>query len=258
MMQKSNEELVIEAKDKADMLKKEWMNFLKPISLKVQNGTGSFTSEEYLEYLEKAHSYFNFLEEFVGRTSLLRAHENGVWLHGFADTCYENLRSYLLHIQIRNQYAVALEQTIPTPGKYSYANLQGVVKEYCDDEIIQELESDFKELNLPITGFQRKRLTDTNKFTTIMSFVERVFLGKWYVRVPKWMIWLGVGLLAPDIWFYIADFVASMTQATYEKSQTIDRPFDPSPWILIGIGVFALVIVYYVEELPKHKKKTAP
>ena len=70
----TNEQLVLKAEEKIDELKKSYVEYLTPIvTRKLEEGKEP-TSEERLKCQQVGAEYFNFVENFVGKSGLLGAH----------------------------------------------------------------------------------------------------------------------------------------------------------------------------------------
>ena len=94
----TNEQAVASAEEQVSELKKKYMSFLQPIAIKVNSSDYTPTVEEILTCQQLGNDFFNHLESFVGRSGLLGAHANGLWITGFAETCHAVLKAYIIHI----------------------------------------------------------------------------------------------------------------------------------------------------------------
>ncbi|HEZ4022114.1 TPA: hypothetical protein ACFMWQ_000381, partial [Neisseria meningitidis] len=84
---------------KINSLKDEYMNFLTSIINKYEKQKININLNEFLECQRLGNRYFNHIEQLVGTSGLLGAHNNGKWVTGFAETCYSVLEAFITHMK---------------------------------------------------------------------------------------------------------------------------------------------------------------
>lgn len=148
----TNEQAVAAAEAKIAELKEDYIKILSEI---VSQKAKSIEPElpELLKCQQAANRYFNFAEEFVGKSGLLGAHDNGYWITGFAETCHAILEVYVTHMQFLRGYSQKLGGTAIEPSEFAYANLQRMIKEYLPKEVWKATRQKFEDEKLPTKGF---------------------------------------------------------------------------------------------------------
>ena len=118
--------------------------------------------------------YFNYVEEFVGNSSLLGAHENGLWAQGFAEDCAEVLRTMpnfyeLLSVGFRKFNPALVKYS--RPNNTAFANMQRMVVEYLTDSETNDIKKCLKNAKLPLYCFSNEVKNPMDKkLTIILSF----------------------------------------------------------------------------------------
>lgn len=178
----TNEQAVVQAEAKIEKLKQNYMAYLNPIVIRIheQNETPSF--QELLACQRLGTEYFNFIENFVGDSGLLRAHANGKWVTGFAETCHSVLKAFVAHVTFLRSYSDTLKGALEQPDSGAYANMQRMTKEYLPKGQWQELESIFKENYLPVAGFKYSGVDDL-KETPKWQLIVGLILGVLFVII---------------------------------------------------------------------------
>jgi len=171
----TNEQSVLEAEAKIAELKKSYMLCLQAIVLHLHDSQDEPTLEELLYCQQRGAEYFNFVESFVGSSGLLGAHANGKWVTGFAETCHSVLEAFIVHENFLRSYNTVMKGALQEPDINAYANMQRMTKEYLPKEKWQNLESAFRNNELPIAGFEYIGASDLTK-------------------IPKWQLITGLGI----------------------------------------------------------------
>ncbi|MBX9935977.1 MAG: hypothetical protein K2Y10_05240 [Burkholderiaceae bacterium] len=172
-MSKTHEQEVVLAKTKVAELKHTYMESLKEFIGRDKKDKNR-CNELFLDLQKNGNSYFNYIEEFVGNSDLLGAHENGRWVIGFAEDCLAALDSLISHIMLlraftREENPTLLEAIEPVDT--AYANMQRMVVQYLTKAQSGEIEKKLKSKSLPIYGFENPNLPIMNrKVQTILSF----------------------------------------------------------------------------------------
>ena len=171
---KSNEQAVVDARLKIADLKNDYMNSLLPLVQK-NLANDHIPLSMLIECQKKGNIYFNYVENFVGDSGLLGAHENGLWVTGFAEDCHAVLESLAAHFKfLRSYYAeVGNNKIAIEPTSTAYANMQRLVVEYLSTETVNKLKCLLLENKLPIGGFDMPAAETVNK-------------------IPKWQLITGV------------------------------------------------------------------
>ena len=188
----------MEAEGRLSILKDEYLRFLTPVAIKVNSDGYNPTIEELLQCQQLGNRYFNYLESFVGTSDLLGAHNSGLWVTGFAETCKSVLSAYVVHINFLRSYRETLGGVGVEPDQLAFANMQRVVKQYLVAECSAQLESLYVENNLPTSGFKVKAHGDIQKTPTwqivtsvaigVISVIAVLFLS---VAIPNPTAWQG-------------------------------------------------------------------
>ena len=90
----TNEQSIIQAKEKIEQLKSEYYDAFKAF-----NAKGSITLDDVLSVHRMALKYFNYVEDFVASSDLLGAHKSEIWSAGFGEDCYTILETVALHYE---------------------------------------------------------------------------------------------------------------------------------------------------------------
>lgn len=172
----TNEQSVAEAGRFIEKLKKKYMSYLTPIVIRMKSGGKEPSIEELLRCQQLGTEYFNYVENFVGDSGLLGAHENGTWITGFAETCHNVLGAYIVHVNFLRSYSSILNGTIQQPSSNAYANMQRMVKEYLPSVNWQQLNTAFEDNFLPTQGFKVRAVSDKKKIP-LWQLVTSVLIG---------------------------------------------------------------------------------
>jgi len=194
-MLQTNEQSVVIAEAKIESLKHEYMNVLRPLVIGVTNGSQP-SLEALLTCQASANKFFNYVETFVGSSGLLGAHANGLWVTGFAETCYAVLGSVLEHMLFLRSYDAVLGGSAIEPAPHAYANMQRMAVEYLPTSHAAALRAKFVQNNLPIVGFDMPAVEDTpttfrNQVTLSVTIGSVAILGSVLLAVviPKPTDW---------------------------------------------------------------------
>jgi len=169
----THEQDVVIAKTSIEKLKFNYMTCIREF-LVAQKSSHSNLEDKFLLLQESGNSYFNFIENFVGNSNLLGAHDNGHWIAGFAEDCYATLESLIGHFQlIRNYISKSNPNMLKSiePSSTAYANMQRMVNKYLTKDKVSEIKEKLELENLPVYGFINYRVPIMDKKTqTIVSF----------------------------------------------------------------------------------------
>lgn len=171
----TNEQAVLEAEQKASELKKQYLDYLTPIAIRIQRDQSSPTLEELLKCQQLGAAYFNFVEAFVGTSGLLGAHVNGKWVTGFAETCHSVLAVAITHHTFLESHSDVANGALSKLDVNAYANMQRMTKEYLQKDTWPKLEQEYRAHALPITGFKVKEVADLKE-------------------IPKWQLITGLAI----------------------------------------------------------------
>lgn len=157
---KTNEQEVVSAREKIFTLKGIYMDAIKKY---ISNTDENSKLKLLLECQSRANEFFNYVETFVGNSGLLGAHQNGLWVTGFAEDCYSILDSYVTHIEFLRTQANSFPEIRDSiePPPYAYACMQRMAKEYLQKDDVKKLKKRFSEKNLPVTGFDIRAADST-------------------------------------------------------------------------------------------------
>ncbi|WP_312627208.1 hypothetical protein [Scandinavium sp.] len=184
----TNEQAVVQAESEIALLKKNYMEHLTPIVMRIHDKSEEPTLQELLTCQNLGASYFNYVENFVGNSGLLGAHANGKWVTGFAETCHNILKAVIVHTNFLRSYSTTFKGTLSPLEDGTYANMQRMTKEYLPKEIWEGLKKSFQEDNLPTTGFDYSGVGDMR-------------------ATPKWQLILGLGV---GIFFSLVVLILAM------------------------------------------------
>lgn len=172
-MHHTNEQDVVNAKNRISELKSVYMrsisNYINHSKNLKNNGLA-----EILECQKSGTAYFNYVEEFVGNSNLLGAHNSSLWAQGFAEDCAEILKSMPSHFELlRGGFSKANAQLGEhiLPSGTAFANMQRMVLKYLTPSQSAEIKNIFINSKLPIYGFnnQAKEFM-SKKLQTILSY----------------------------------------------------------------------------------------
>jgi len=161
----THEQDVVIAKTSIEKLKFNYMTCIREF-LVAQKSSHSNLEDKFLLLQESGNSYFNFIENFVGNSNLLGAHDNGHWIAGFAEDCYATLESLIGHFQlIRNYISKSNPNMLKSiePSSTAYANMQRMVNKYLTKDKVSEIKEKLELENLPVYGFINYRVPIMDK-----------------------------------------------------------------------------------------------
>lgn len=172
-MTRTHEQDVVLARERISSLKDAYMTSLRKFISKP--AIGQERQELFLDLQRDGNCYFNYVEDFVGNSDLLGAHQNGRWVVGFAEDCAAILESLIGHFQLLRVFMQQTNQDLlgsVEPSKTAYANMQRMVSKYLTKERVSEIRGKFELNNLPVYGFDNHKLPVMSKTAqTILSFV---------------------------------------------------------------------------------------
>jgi hypothetical protein len=123
---------------------------------------GGPSSEERIKKLiacqQAGTKLFNHIETFVGNSSLLSAHDDGLWATGFAEDCFAWLETIINHFVFLRGAVLDFPEIAESvePTSTAYANMQRMVVSYLPRDKSVELRKRFALANLPVMGFDMK------------------------------------------------------------------------------------------------------
>lgn len=191
----THEQDVVATKSQLANLKADYMNELMTY-LALTNDASSERERRaaIVRCQQKGTAYFNYVEEFVGNSDLLGAHESPLWAQGFAEDCAEILRSIPGHIDflVTAFHSARLECSLGhlIPGPTAYANMQRMVVKYLTTSVQKSIRKQFEEVGLPVYGFK-------NEARDYMSQKHRIYLSSacGFVLVIMMLV---ISLLRPE------------------------------------------------------------
>ncbi|MHC8372730.1 DUF3298 domain-containing protein [Pseudomonas sp. MDT1-85] len=170
----TKEQDVVLAKNKLADLKSRYVDALTKYVLTTQGEwDAAVATPALLEVQRKGAKYYNYCEEFVGNSSLLGAHGDGLWAQGFAEDCYAILQTMPQHFTLLQ---VGFEKLgiggDYRPSSTEYANMQRLCKKYLKNPLICSLRQSLVESSLPTYGLDnREGFTMTPGVRIGISFV---------------------------------------------------------------------------------------
>ncbi|WP_444935335.1 hypothetical protein ACJJIW_12440 [Microbulbifer sp. JMSA004] len=172
-MAKTHEQEVVSAKSQISHLKADYMSTLNGF-IGAKSPTKDQRISKLTDVLASANKYFNYVEEFVGNSDLLGAHDNPKWVIGFAEDCAEILNSLKQHFEFIYTAIESLQPELlesAKPGATSYANMQRMVVKYLTPEVAENIKLNFKNAGLPTYGFDNYKLPFmTKQIQTYLAF----------------------------------------------------------------------------------------
>ncbi|EAS76023.1 hypothetical protein V12G01_14514 [Vibrio alginolyticus 12G01] len=176
-MSSSNELKVIELTSKISALKDEYS---KDLTAFIQ--TNGKSKREKLNGLLKVQSsgnkYFNYIEDLIGDSGLLGAHEkNGHWLASLIENTTEALNLICVHYVILRDGVAKFsddEDLLNSiePTSKAFSNMQRLVSSHLKSKEWRSIKSEFEKNSLPTYGFNNRRLPVMNSTTqTVLSFI---------------------------------------------------------------------------------------
>lgn len=172
-MIKTNEQDVVAAKKEMAVLKEIYKEALKNyIFHESSDLQASFRA--ILDCQQSGANYFNFVEEFVGNSSLLGAHASPLWVQGFAEDCGEILKSMPSHFQLLHDGFLKFDD-FPSdkikPSGTAYANMQRMTVKHLKPIESSGIKRMFEDAGLPVYGFKNEaRDVMSKKLQIILTF----------------------------------------------------------------------------------------
>lgn len=109
-------------------------------------------TEHLLDLQLAGNRYFNYVENFVGDSDLLGAHETSLWVQNFAEDCLAHLESLAMHFQLLNEIATITNNVIERPSSNAYASMQRMVKLYLGNASVKVIRANLKKVGVPTSG----------------------------------------------------------------------------------------------------------
>lgn len=169
----TKEQDVVLAKNRLAEFKSSYIDAITQYVLKTQGGWDSaVATSSLLDIQRKGAEYYNFCEEFVGNSSLLGAHGDGLWAQGFAEDCYAILQTMPQHFSLLQAGFERLNiNGSYRPSSTEYANMQRLCKKYLKAPLIRSLRQSLVENSLPTYGLDnREGFTLTSGVRIVTSF----------------------------------------------------------------------------------------
>lgn len=188
-----------------------------------------------------ANAYFNHAENFVGNSSLLGAHDNALWVQGFAEDCAEILLSmprYYELLKIGFEDSLQLIHSDWKPGSTAFANMQRMVVKYLDQSKVKEVEDIFRRQNLPTYGFDNKE----------KNFMQRDKLLSFIFGLIFIVVLLVIAWFKPEpSKFQYSVFRTILALAGAGIGAVIPGTIqvDVKTWVRAGGAIAVFVIVYF-------------
>lgn len=158
----TNQQAVVNAETEISRLKEMYDVCLRKIVIEHKQSKTPPSLEELLEIQEKGIRLFNYTETFVGQSGLLGAHKVGLWVTGFAETCYAVLEIVVQNHSLLAQYKHIFMGSLQKPTLHAYANMQRMVKKYLQKDQSSTLYDKFINARLPTYGFESEGASDTS------------------------------------------------------------------------------------------------
>lgn len=170
----TNEQSVVNETNKIELLKQEYLQAIEIFRSSSKSCGGDDRMRRFLACQQRGTALFNHIENFVGNSGLLGAHNNGIWVTGFAELCCSYLQSLIGHFKFLRSYQDEFPLIVETiePTETAYANMQRMVVEYLPPSTATSLRNAFVDHNLPIMGFDVPAASSaTPRWQTITGFV---------------------------------------------------------------------------------------
>ncbi|PBP43928.1 hypothetical protein CCL14_03010 [Pseudomonas syringae] len=170
----TKEQDVVLAKNKLAEFKSSYVDAITQYVLNTQGEWDSgVATSNLLDIQRRGAEYYNFCEEFVGNSSLLGAHSDGLWAQGFAEDCYAILLTMPQHFKLLQAGFERLKiEGGFKPSSTEYANMQRLCKKYLKTPLIRSLRQSLVENSLPTYGLDnREGFTLTSGMRIVISFV---------------------------------------------------------------------------------------
>lgn len=150
----TNEQSVVAATDRIVVLKKEYMDSLSEF-WRSDNEPREERLGKVLLCQQNASRLFNYIEDFVGNSDLLGAHRRGLWITGFAESCYAFLDSLAKHTAFLRSRVSEFPEIAPglEMSPTAYANMQRMVVKYLSPDKVHRIKKLFIDNDLPVEGF---------------------------------------------------------------------------------------------------------
>ena len=172
----SNELKVIELTSKISSLKNQYSKDLTEF-IQSSGQSKSQKLNALLKVQSSANKYFNYLEDLIGDSDLLGAHDkSGHWLASLIENTTEALNIICTHHGILRDGVAKfsddqnLLRTIE-PTSRAFANMQRLVASHLKSSEWKNIKKKFEENALPTYGFDNRRLPIMNStMQTLLSF----------------------------------------------------------------------------------------
>jgi hypothetical protein len=243
----TNEQIIDKAVSEIERLKQAYINAVKLFNCKT-----NVSADDVLEVHIEAVKYFNFCENFVGKSDLLGAHKSELWINGFAENCYAILETVVLHYDFIQSKKNLFETkgSYPKPTRTSYANMQRLVVLYINKSDCNKLKNAFNLKGLPLYGFYNETKQVMNKKTqTILSFV----FGVVFI-----IVLLFITILIPNptqfqqnIFWVILAIAGGGAVASFPGF--IEVKFGN--WLRAGGALAVFAVIYLISPASNHDKK---
>ena len=158
----TNQQAVVNAGTEISRLMEVYNACLRKIFQEHRQNNTAPSLDELLEIQEKGVRLFNYAETFVGQSGLLGAHKNGLWVTGFAETCYAVLEIVVQNYSFLARYKHIFKGSLQKPTIHAYANMQRMVKKYLPKEQNLTLYDKFVNARLRTYGFESEGASDTS------------------------------------------------------------------------------------------------
>lgn len=252
---KTHQQDVVAANREIERLKQRYSAVVNAVLTAISAGT--ISQQSFFDLQRTGAEYFNYAERFVAESSLLGAHENGIWAKNFAEDCAALLESLILHFQLLRQTANLLQISQAEPSTNAYASMQRMVSLYLDKHQAEKLKELFITTQLPAGGFNKteaEMLKTGNKWQWPMV---------WGIGFTCAILVLAIFFPNPTkfqyIVFRLVITIAISGLAATSLNGVIEVKFGK--W-LTATGTFAIfVIVFFynpaalvVEEIPEVRK----
>lgn len=176
-MSSSNELKVIELTSKISSLRDEYYKDL----LAFTQTTGKSKDEKLSKLLKvqfSGNKYFNYIEDLIGDSDLLGAHEkSGHWLASLIENATEALHLICNHYDVLRKGIAKLSDDKNLllsiePSSKSFSNMQRIVASHLKANEWKSIKSKFEDNGLPTYGFNNRRLPVMNPvMQTWLSFI---------------------------------------------------------------------------------------
>jgi hypothetical protein len=244
----TNEQSVLEIEKEINSLKDEYMNFLTSIINKYEKQKININLNEFLECQRLGNRYFNHIEQLVGTSGLLGAHNNGKWVTGFAETCYSVLEAFITHMKFLRSWQEHVGVKDIEPNPHAYANMQRMVVEYLPNQA-KGLKRKFQENQLPVFGFNNKEVSNMQK-TAIWKEIMAILVGILGMTSTLYFVFKTPNPTNEQIFFFrlTSSLSASMLAVLIPGSVNIESRINKFP--IKATGAIAIFIITWLINPP--------